>query len=63
MLNPDVDQQIELTYPNFVEYSKKVKGYLTWPSLAQVKLWHEYLAFQREITEAMYATESTKPNP
>jgi hypothetical protein len=54
MLSTDIEQSIEATYPNFQEYAKKVRGYMTCPSISDIKLWHEYLAFQREITEAMY---------
>jgi hypothetical protein len=54
MLKPEVEQSIEATYDNFKDYAKKVKGYMTCPSIADIKLWHEYLAFQHEITEAMY---------
>lgn len=65
MLKPEVEQSIEATYDNFRDYAKKVKGYMTCPSLADIKLWHEYLAFQREITEAMYSNDAaaaTKSN-
>jgi hypothetical protein len=59
-MNPEIEQGIDTSYPNFEEYVRKVRGYMVCPTLSQIKLWHEYLEFQRTIIEELNAAETTR---
>jgi hypothetical protein len=61
-MNPEIEQSINASYPNFEEYVRKIRGYMVCPTLSQIKLWHEYLEFQKPIIEELNAAETTRTN-
>ena len=42
---------IEILYDGFFQYQKKIKGFLTVPSLAQIKEWEEWMRIVIEAIE------------
>ncbi len=59
-MNSNIEQGIETAYPNFQEYVKHVRGFMSCPSIADIKLWHEYLEFQKPIIEELNARAARK---